>query len=91
MHGVATMESGRLVVASGLDHGIGSHIQSLTGILFRSIMIWEFSSESGVLGSINVAPLSIFGEKLAFSGSFVLLDESIGAHTHHGDSYGMSC
>lgn len=25
MHGVATMESGRLVVASGLDYGIGSH------------------------------------------------------------------
>lgn len=30
MHGVATMESGRLVVASGLDFGNGLHIQFLT-------------------------------------------------------------
>lgn len=41
MHGVATMESGRLVVASGLDFGIGLHIQFLTEILSRSIIVWE--------------------------------------------------
>lgn len=41
MHGVVTMESGRLVVASGLVFGIGLHVQFLSGILSRSIIVWE--------------------------------------------------